>query len=743
MMKKLISFLLSITLCSSMMTSFSADSWDLDEQQAVEGDISPYVQVEEITFGEPEPIAEPLNEEELYQLEWVGDLFEAETETDEVQPMADLPDLSVRNLKIEAGDMTSPYPAGMAMYYTFQLLNYGTADAENAEVIVKLDGAVATNPVPMGTVPAGKGGNIQFRGPEMTPGTHTMEIVVNPDNKIVESNYNNNTTSSSFTYKACFELIALSMTSNKQTDESMVPTYQVGESVTFTMDFQNFGLLDVENVPVKLYGTFRAPGEQPVTSQMGYENYIEKLPAKTRMQAEVKLTFTKEASARISFVLDPDEILGDMDYSNNMAEALLKIVGIRKTAVIVASKHGENDPEHPGHDFTGFASDTYAEYQKLESGIPSFDVYLKTQPTSTMLRGNLGDKKLMASDVITLFGHANFDNQIFHHDNKGGIYKCGVIYYDHDWDSPGSGHQYVGLKSEDMQSVDLISFIGCKTAYKTVDQPHNLTTRAVERGAKTAVGFKDTIYPWMSDGESWITIYANALASGNTVGDAVWIANTSEAYSTLAQNVIIEGDVNTRLVDINAVKQIDQFEGINKIELNIPYNASVMTYSDTEIKQGKDLLNGELLSEMEKLNPNFEKDYYKVMHKTYGSDLQTITLFKVIPTEVGNVMTKVNYTISIRDNVAFLLTYSDQPTLEMLQKEKAIPGRIQSFVRSGGENNVELPDIPNAEVNVDEDHVYYQYNYEKDELLYVVGYEITHLDEDGALSADEIVVQVP
>lgn len=391
-MKKLISFLLSITLCSSMMTIFPAASWDLNEEQAVEGDISSYVQVEEVTFGEPEPIAEPLNEEELYQLEWVGDLFEAETETDEAQPMADLPDLSVRNLKIEAGDMTSPYPAGMAMYYTFQLLNYGTADAENAEVIVKLDGAVATNPVPMGTVPAGKGGNIQFRGPEMTPGTHTMEIVVNPDNKIVESNYNNNTTSSSFTYKACFELIALSMTSNKQIDESTVPTYEVGESVTFTMDFQNIGLLDAKNVPIALYGTFREPGGQPVTSQMGYTNYIEELPAKTRMQAEVKLNFTKEASARISFVLDPEKILGDMDYSNNMAEALLKVVGARKTAVIVASKHGENDPEHPGHDFTGFASDTYAEYQKLESGTPSFDVYLKTQPTSTMLRGNLGEK---------------------------------------------------------------------------------------------------------------------------------------------------------------------------------------------------------------------------------------------------------------------------------------------------------------------------------------------------------------
>lgn len=210
--------------------------------------------------------------------------------------------------------------------------------------------------------------------------------------------------------------------------------------------------------------------------------------------------------------------------------------------------------------------------------------------------------------------------------------------------------------------------------------------------------------------------------------------------------LISKEDGKQRITEQESVQIENSYHGIeNSVELHIPCNeSSMIAYQDNEeAKQGKDLLNGELLSEMKKLNPNFETDYYKVMHKTYGTDLQTITLFKVIPTEVGNVMTDVNYTISIRDDVAFLLTHSNQPTLEMLQKEKAIPKRIQEFVKNGGENNVELPDIPNAEVNVDEDHVYYQYNYEKDELSYVVGYEITHLDEDGALSADEIVVQVP
>lgn len=750
-MKKVISFLLSITLCSSMLTIFPAASWDLNEEQAVEGDISSYVQVEEVTFGEPEPIAKPLNEEELYQLEWVGDLFEAETETDEAQPMADLPDLSVRNLKIEAGDMTSPYPAGMAMYYTFQLLNYGTADAENAEVIVKLDGAVATNPVPMGTVPAGKGGNIQFRGPEMAPGTHTMEIVVNPNNKIVESNYNNNTTSSSFTYKACFELIALSMTSHKQTDESMVPTYEVGENVTFTMDFQNIGLLDAKNVPIALYGTFREPGGQPVTSQMGYTNYIKELPAKTRMKSTVKLTFTKEASARISFVLDPEKILGDMDYRNNMAEALLKVVGARKTAVIVASKHGENDPVHSGDDFTGFASDTYAEYQKLESGTPSFDVYLKTQPTSTMLRGNLGDKKLMQSEVLTLFGHGSYNCLCFHHDYLGGTYKCGVSYNNRDWNSDretvgenATGFQYVGLKSEDMPSVDLISFIGCQTAYGT----DNLTTRAVERGAKTAIGFSESIYPWRADGYLWIQVYAEELAKGNTVAGAARVASyraneiAPNNDSSLASSCVIKGDGTQRITEQISTQTIDSDYGIkNFVALNIPYEElSVTPYAENkEVKLGKELLNDALITEIKKVNPNFEMEYYSV---DYNPSTGLLSLSKVIPTEYGNIFVGIGYTIYIENGMALELTYTDYPTQQKLNQEEIISERIRAFVENGGEK-VQLPDIPNALVQVDEDQVFYSYDFETDELTYTVGYEVTHLDEDSAMSAHDIVVQVP
>ena len=82
------------------------------------------------------------------------------------------------------------------------------------------------------------------------------------------------------------------------------------------------------------------------------------------------------------------------------------------------------------------------------------------------------------------------------------------------------------------------------------------------------------------------------------------------------------------------------------------------------------------------------------------------------------------------------------PTQKQFYQEETLSERIRIFVENGGEN-VQLPDIPNALVEVDEDHVFYSYDSETDELTYTVGYEVTHLDEGGTMSAHDLVVQVP
>lgn len=243
-----------------------------------------------------------------------------------------------------------------------------------------------------------------------------------------------------------------------------------------------------------------------------------------------------------------------------------------------------------------------------------------------------------------------------------------------------------------------------------------------------------------------IDTYNNALISGSTISDAVWSASlqankvASLGGSTLA-SALIEGDGEARIAEPQTRQQINLLEGVNQVELNIPYDASVISYSNSEAQKGENLLNKDLITEVEKINPNFSQEYYTVKTNTYGDNLYTVFLSKIIPTATENVVTGVNYTISVRDGVAFLLTYSDQPTAEMISKEASLADRISNFKDNGGEKNIELPELPNAEINIQDS--YYGYQYEGDELFYIIDYEVTHLDEDGALSADQIMVPVP
>lgn len=207
-------------------------------------------------------------------------------------------------------------------------------------------------------------------------------------------------------------------------------------------------------------------------------------------------------------------------------------------------------------------------------------------------------------------------------------------------------------------------------------------------------------------------------------------------------SLISKEDGKQRITEQVSTQTADSNYGIeNFVALNIPYEeSSVMPYAENkEVKLGKDLLNDALISEIKKINPDFETEYYSVV---YNPSTGLLFLSKVIPTKYGNVFVGVGYTIYIENGMALELTYTDTPIQKKWNQEETLSERIRVFVESGGEK-VQLPDIPNALVEVDEDQIFYSYDYETDELTYTVGYEVIHLDEDGAMSAHDIVVQVP
>lgn len=111
---------------------------------------------------------------------------------------------------------------------------------------------------------------------------------------------------------------------------------------------------------------------------------------------------------------------------------------------------------------------------------------------------------------------------------------------------------------------------------------------------------------------------------------------------------------------------------------------------------------------------------------------------KVIPTEYGNVFAGVGYTIYIENGIALELSYMDTPTQKQFYQEKILS-------ESCGERRRERPTAGYSECagrDGRRSH-FYSYDAETDELTYTVGYEVTHLDEDGAMSAHDLVVPVP
>ena len=78
-----------------------------------------------------------------------------------------------------------------------------------------------------------------------------------------------------------------------------------------------------------------------------------------------------------------------------------------------------------------------------------------------------------------------------------------------------------------------------------------------------------------------------------------------------------KGDEKQRITEQESMQTENSYHGIeNFVALNIPYEeSSVMPYAENkEVKLGKDLLNDALISEIKKINPDFETEYYSVVY---------------------------------------------------------------------------------------------------------------------------------
>lgn len=140
----------------------------------------------------------------------------------------------------------------------------------------------------------------------------------------------------------------------------------------------------------------------------------------------------------------------------------------------------------------------------------------------------------MESEILFFSGHANTDNIAWNYKGNGGDYKTGV-YMGYNLDST-TGYKYAGLKSFNMNKVNLITFAGCKTALGT----SNITKTAADKGVTTAVGWPDSIEA--SSHTTWLSRYSSQFTTGiKTVKNAVDYANSFTYSDNLDMNAKIYG----------------------------------------------------------------------------------------------------------------------------------------------------------------------------------------------------------
>lgn len=199
-----------------------------------------------------------------------------------------------------------------------------------------------------------------------------------------------------------------------------------------------------------------------------------------------------------------------------------------KYAYSVGVDHESNGDTDLSGDFTGnvdYASTCYG----MISGFSSYYTnnpsvaYLKTQTNPN------GTRKL-ASDIVFLNAHGNYNVMAFGDSLGSGVYYGA--------NATGGSYTYAGLTSiSTMSTVDLISFVGCKTAYST----SNLASVAYNQGATTSIGFTDNINSRNTNGPRWLERFHDYLCNGYTVSKSISYATADVPNSNLGTYIKVYG----------------------------------------------------------------------------------------------------------------------------------------------------------------------------------------------------------
>lgn len=162
----------------------------------------------------------------------------------------------------------------------------------------------------------------------------------------------------------------------------------------------------------------------------------------------------------------------------------------------------------------GESTERDATSSSMYYGLCGYSSRYTSEPTLGVLRGSHNGTRFMESDIIMLSGHGN----------SGGIYFESVDTGADFWvttNTAADTQNNILLQFHyTMNNVKLIIFDGCETAL----EPENCASIVVNSGCKAAIGWTvnvgfDCMYEWKNK-------FNNYLATGNTISNAIRLANS-------------------------------------------------------------------------------------------------------------------------------------------------------------------------------------------------------------------------
>ncbi len=221
-------------------------------------------------------------------------------------------------------------------------------------------------------------------------------------------------------------------------------------------------------------------------------------------------------------------------------------------------------------DYTGNVAGAMGAY----IGMNNLLSYSSFKPTASFIRSNNPNgNRIIASKIVFLNGHANFQRIYFNHMNNS-TYMTGICTGN---DKSDEGYTFAGLNSTDMSTCKLITFAGCYTGYLGSDYKC-LAEKAVARGAKTAVGWRQTIYSLYTEGKNWLYIYNDSISDGMSVSASIRAAANAYPTDEMTTYVQIAGSPTTAFATASLVDgpsvELENMENLEATDFN---NTTILT----------------------------------------------------------------------------------------------------------------------------------------------------------------------